>query len=363
MIATRTEARTAMDSRTSVRRAPIAVVIALSAWGRFKVITATRSSSTYSTRTGSDGSSTPEGGAPKSSAFQRSVPVAFMPTSSPRSRREVREPPQRAKPGDEQVLAAARDHERRQALEPAPDRLTRDREGARAVVGPHQRVLLGRGPDEDAVVHPLRLDELVLALQVCAREDEDDSAVRAVVLQDSLGQDRPVARPAADHPMEAHVDAPVVVERIPWVRATGVRAGGGGEAAWVVAVEELVVSPWALAGLGGVAVRGERQWRTALPAAHHLGAQQRLIGAARRAFAQVPAVQGLAGVQLHEGDIGAVATQHFRVRHRGHVARLVAVAEDELAGLERLLQAVGWGDPAALDGWLADPVLERERRA
>src|SRR6185312_2402521 len=40
-------------------------------------------------------------------------------------------------------------------------------------------------------------------------------------------------------------------------------------------------------------------------------------------------------VQRAEGHVGAVATQHLRLRHRRHVAGLVLVAKDELADLQR----------------------------
>src|SRR5690349_4069225 len=69
----RTAGRTAIVSRISGRHEPISVVIALSACGRFSVMTATRPPLVYSTSTGWAGSSASDGGGPKSSAFQRSV--------------------------------------------------------------------------------------------------------------------------------------------------------------------------------------------------------------------------------------------------------------------------------------------------
>ena len=80
MMATRTAGRTAIVSRISVSRAPISVVIALSACGRFRVMSATCPPEPYSTRTGESGSAAPEGGGPKSSAFQRSVRVGLVAT-------------------------------------------------------------------------------------------------------------------------------------------------------------------------------------------------------------------------------------------------------------------------------------------
>src|SRR4051794_22471704 len=178
MIATRTAGRTAMVSRISVRRAPISVVIALSACGRLSVISAICSAAAYSRRTGEAGSS-PSTGGPKSRLFQRSVGVVPVATGRLlRSGLELREPAERAQAGGKAVLAAAGDDERRQLLQPAPDRPVRDGQASRPVVRPDERVLLGGRADEDAVVEPLRLDELELAVQVGADEDEHDPAVR-----------------------------------------------------------------------------------------------------------------------------------------------------------------------------------------
>src|SRR5204863_87406 len=83
---TRTAGRTAIDSTIWVRRAPISVVIALSACGRLSVISAIRSPERCSRRTGDSGSSTSAEGAAKSSAFQRSVTCRAPPASAPRVR-------------------------------------------------------------------------------------------------------------------------------------------------------------------------------------------------------------------------------------------------------------------------------------
>src|SRR5215216_2604274 len=117
MMATRTVGRTAIVSRTSVSRAPISVVIALSAWGRFRVMTATRPSEPYSMSTGESGSARSDGGGPKSSAFQRSVRVGLVATCHPllvaaRSGLQLRQPAQRPQARHEAVLAAAGDDER-----------------------------------------------------------------------------------------------------------------------------------------------------------------------------------------------------------------------------------------------------------
>src|SRR5829696_7404307 len=153
MNATRMHVRTAIPSSTSVRRAPISVLMALSARGLFRVITAMRSSDTYSTSTdGSDPASSAEGGA-KSSDFQRSMAVVWD-MRSPRVvcsvvGGEVREPLQCSQPGGEAVLPASGDHEGREILQAAANGVVRDGEGAGPVGRPDEGVLLGRRTDED----------------------------------------------------------------------------------------------------------------------------------------------------------------------------------------------------------------------
>src|SRR5271163_3656478 len=152
-IATRTAGWTATVSRTSVRRAPISVVIALSACGRLSVITAICSPARYSSSTGEAGSSPSAGGGPKSNVFQRSVGVVPVATGvSFGSGLELREPAKCTQAGGKTVLAAAGHDERRQLLQPASDRPARDRQGSRAVIGSDERVLLRGCTDEDAVV-------------------------------------------------------------------------------------------------------------------------------------------------------------------------------------------------------------------
>src|SRR5918994_5280542 len=243
MMTTRTEVRTATVSRAWVRRAPISVVIALSAFGRLSVTTATRSSETNSSSTGDSGSAAPADGGPKSSAFQRSVPVGLVAMSSPFLGIELGQPVQGAQPGGEEVLAAARDDERRQALQPVPDRPVGDGERPGPVVRADERIFLGGSADEDPVVGPLRLDELELTLDVRSGEDEDDPAILAVVVEHPGRQRRAIARAAPDHAVQPDVDAHLVLERVARVGSARVGAGRALEAAQVVAVREGVVAP------------------------------------------------------------------------------------------------------------------------
>src|SRR3954452_1156231 len=143
MIATRTAGRTAMDSRISVSRAPISVVMALSAFGRLSVIKAICSLAAYSRSTGEAGSWPSAGGGPKSRLFQRSVGVVLVATGRLlRSGLKLGEPAERTQAGGKAVLAAAGYDERRQLVQPAPDRPARDRQGSRPVIRSDERVLL-----------------------------------------------------------------------------------------------------------------------------------------------------------------------------------------------------------------------------
>jgi hypothetical protein len=260
----------------------------------------------------------------------------------------------------EEVFAAAGDDERRQLLQPAAYRACGDREAARSVTRSDERVLLGGGADEDAVVQPLRLYELELALQVGAGEDEDDPAVFAVVLEHPLGQHRRVARAAADHAVQSDVDASFSVERVARIRTPRMSARRALEAAQVVAVEKVVVALRVGTDLGVVVLGSEHQRRPALPAADHLRPQQRLLVAARRLGAQVLTIGGDPRVQFPEDDVRPVAAEHLGHRHRRQLSRLVGVAEDDLSGLDRPLLRVRGRDAAPLDRRLSDPILETE---
>src|SRR4051794_30908964 len=328
MIATRTAGRTAMVSSTSVSRAPISVVIALSACGRFSVITAICSPAVYSSSTGESGSSPSAGGGPKAKGFPRAG--GFVQVATGRllgSGLELREPAERAQAGGKAVLAAAGDDERRQLPEPAPDRPVRDGQRPRPVVRPDERVLLGGRADEDAVVEPLRLDELELAVQVRADEDEHDAAVGSVVFELARREHWPVARAAADHAMEADVGRHLAVQRVARVRPARVRARGTLEAAEVVAVGERVV-PLRIRAECGIVVLGRHgKWRATWPAADHLGAHEGLVRAAGGLRPKVLPVRGHARVELAEHHVGPVAPEHLRRGHGREAAGLVGVAE------------------------------------
>jgi hypothetical protein len=160
--------------------------------------------------------------------------------------------------------------------------------------------------------------------------------------------------------VEADVDAAFVVERVARVRPPRVRTGRASEAAQVIVIVEVVVPRRIGTQLGIVVVRRQRQRRAAVPSSDHLRAQQRLLLATDRSFAEIASIGRDASVQLPEHDVGAVAAEQLRGRPGWQAAGLVGVAEDELACLDRSLCGVRAGDTAALHRRLADPVLEAE---
>ena len=113
--------------------------------------------------------------------------------------------------------------------------------------------------------------------------------------------------------------------------------------------------------LGVVALRGEHQRRAARPAPHQLGREQLLFLVASGLSTEVLAVFRDPGLELAEDDVAAVATEHLGLGHRWQPAALVRVAQDELARFERFLARIGARVAAALDGRVADAVLESER--
>src|SRR5215207_2792127 len=364
-ITTRTAVRTAIVSTISVRRAPISVVIALSACGRLRVTSATRPPSRWSRSTGSPVSSPSAGGGPKSSAFHRSVPDGLIATrSSPfgaeRSCVQLRQPAHGLDAWREEVLPASRHDEGRQVLQLATDRTPGDGEAARPVARSDERVLLEWRADEDAVVEPLGLDELELTLEMCPGEHEDDPSIGAVVLELAVGQHGSVARPAPDHAMQPYVDAPVLVQGVTGVGPPRVRADRALEPTGIIGEEKVVVAPGIGTELGVVAVRCQGERSTALPSPDHLRAESIRVGAARRPVAQVASVGTHLRVQLPEDDVRAVAPQDLRCRRRRELAGLVGVAEDDLAGLESWFPGTGAGPTTAFDRGLADAVLEAE---
>ena len=91
--------------------------------------------------------------------------------------------------------------------------------------------MLARRAKEDTVVDPLRLDELELSAEMGPEEGEHDAPIGAVVLQDTVGQQRAVAGAAADHAVQAGLAENGRVAR---VHTPGMRPERTLEAAWIV---------------------------------------------------------------------------------------------------------------------------------
>ena len=75
-----------------------------------------------------------------------------------------------------------------QALKAASDRPLRNCEDALAVIVPDERILLGSMTDKIAVGRPLRLHELKLPPQMCADQEEDTTALSAVIFEHAFRQ-------------------------------------------------------------------------------------------------------------------------------------------------------------------------------
>ena len=159
--------------------------------------------------------------------------------------------------GNPEVLAAAGRHE----LDEGMDELRHgagDRELVVSRRAPDERVAVVADMDRVAVVAPVRLDELVLPLDVGHVGDEEDAAIGAVVGR-TFGEGRPV-RHAPPHDALAGRQRIVRCEPAPWVRATDVRAERAPDALGVVAVVERV-DPIGIEAQGRLGTVGrQREW-------------------------------------------------------------------------------------------------------
>src|SRR5262249_44103142 len=240
-----------------------------------------------------------------------------------------------------------------------PDRLRRNGEHSGPVVRPHNRVLLSGGPDKDAVVQPLRLDELILPLQVRSHDAKTDAPIRPVVFQNALRQQRTVGGAATDYAMDVDV---AEIQTVARVRATSVRAKRTAQALLITVgvIEEIVVARRVGAERRVVALRRQDEWRAAPPPAHHLGGEQLLCFWIRGVGGGVRADRRHSLVQLAKDDIRPVLAQHLGLRDCRDLAKLILIAQDELPRLERPLLGVRAGDAAAFNCRMTDAVLEPE---
>ena len=105
----------------------------------------------------------------------------------------------------------------------------------------------------------------------------------------------------------------------------------------------------------------KRQRRPTLPAPHHLCGEKLFLAGARGVCLHELAERCHALVQLAKRDVGAVASQHVRLRHRREVAGLVAVAQEEFARFYGVLLRICPGNAAPFDCGMAYAVFKSER--
>jgi hypothetical protein len=112
---------------------------------------------------------------------------------------KVGEPAQGSQSGHETIFTAPRDDKPRDALNAFANRPPWNCKAAALVVRPGDGILIAASPKEDAIIYPLRLDELELPAEVSADEREHQPPIGAVILQDSFREQRSVCGSAPDH--------------------------------------------------------------------------------------------------------------------------------------------------------------------
>src|SRR6478735_5827870 len=237
-----------------------------------------------------------------------------------------------------------------------------EREVAVPIVRSDERVSLLGCADENAVADPLGLHKLELPIQMRANEDERNATIGSVILEDTFWKQRTVTRAAANHAVEADVDVRLIPKSVAWMHPSRVRPGRAAEPPEIVVViQKVIVAVGIGAERGIVSIWAQREWRAALPAAFHLRPQLRLLLGARCVRAKKLPECRDPGVELEKNNVGAIAAEYFRLRHRRQAAGFVWISEDEFAGLDRRLFTVRPHDATALHRGLTDPILEAER--
>jgi hypothetical protein len=119
----------------------------------------------------------------------------------------------------EAVFTASRHDKSRQPLKTLANRTLRHRKAGSVLIRTDDWILVAVRAEEDAIVDPLRLDEFELPSDVGSDEGEHQSSIRAIVLENSVRQERAVSGSAADHSMQLRYSS---YQRIPWICATDV---------------------------------------------------------------------------------------------------------------------------------------------
>src|SRR3954452_16705206 len=111
---------------------------------------------------------------------------------------KIGKPAQGPQSRHEAILATTRNDKPRQPLKAPADRSSRNYQVAALIVGADDGILGAARPEENAIVYPLRLDELELASQVRPHKGEQQPPVGPVVLQYSFPQRRTISCSAAN---------------------------------------------------------------------------------------------------------------------------------------------------------------------
>src|SRR5258707_5985932 len=149
--------------------------------------------------------------------------------------------------------------------------------------------------------------------------------------------------------------------RVARVHATHVAAQRHPFALRITGVGEIVISLRIFAERHIVLRRCERQWRAATPAPDEFRRQQLALIVGLTVLSQEPVERSDPRLVFSQTNVGAVAAQHFRLRHRKRHTALTWIAEDELPRFDWLPLTGKRNDSTALDGRLADAVSIAER--
>ena len=101
----------------------------------------------------------------------------------------------------EAIFTAPRDDKPWEALQAPANRPPRNCKAVALTVRPDDGILGVARANEDAVIDPLRLDELELPPQMRSDEGEHQPPIGAIVLQNSFREQRAIRGSTPDHPM------------------------------------------------------------------------------------------------------------------------------------------------------------------
>src|SRR6266404_469572 len=149
--------------------------------------------------------------------------------------------------------------------------------------------------------------------------------------------------------------------RVARIHATHVAAQRRLFALRITGIGEIVISLRIFAERPIVLCRREHQWCAATPTPNEFRCQKLALLVGLKVLSQEPVERSDPRLVFSQTNIGAVAAQHFRLKHRkGHTA-LPWIAEDELPRFDRLPLTGKRLDSTSLDGGLADAVFIAER--